>query len=284
MSTLRAWLDTAWTRHDSEPQALANELVAMAPALPDDGDGAEAVRLARHTLLAHLADTALLQRFVDALPAGAQTGVQKERTVWALAALHMGFAPSQPALSDAVAWGLLGDVAQALIQRGDLAAARVRLLGLENVAATHSDPAARRAYAATAHNVALALRTGPRDAARDAVMIEMAELERRAWARAGTWMEVERADYHLAMCHAVIGQGVQALRHATACMQACEANAADAAERFFAHECNVHAARAAGDSAAAASHRARMVALLAEVDDPEMKTWCAQTLASTPEA
>jgi hypothetical protein len=283
MSTLRTWLDAAWPRHDQTPRALADELLAMAPTLPDDADGAEAVRLARHVLLAHLHDATTLQRLLDALPAGEHIGVQKERTAWALAALRSGGWPAEPRLPESVTWLLLGDVAQALIHRGDLAAARTRVLGQEAAAAAHADTAARRAYAATAHNVTLALRTGPRDAARDALMIEMAELERRAWARAGGWMEVERADYHLAMCHAVIGQGTQAVAHATACLQACEANGADAAERFFAHECNVHAARAAGDGTAAAAHRARMVALLAEVADAGMKAWCEETLATTPQ-
>lgn len=294
MSTLRTWLDDAWNRHDSAPRALADELLALAPTLPDDADGAEAVRLARHTLLAHLADTAALQHWLGLLPAGAQLDVQKERTAWALTALDSAAAqaasaapfthPAHPALADAVAWGLLGDVAQALIQRGDVPAARRCLLALEDTAAAHADTAARRAFAASAHNVALALRTGPREPARDALMIDMADLERRAWARAGGWMEVERADYHLALCHAVLGHGAQAVAHASACLQACEAHAADAVERFFGHECAVHAALAAGDQAAASAHRARMVALLEDVTDAGMKTWCAQTLASTPQA
>jgi hypothetical protein len=283
MSTLRTWLDAAWPRHESDPRALAGELLERAATLPDDADGAEAIRLGRHVLLAHLDDSATLQRLLEALPAGAQLGVQKERAGWALAALHSGGWPAEPGLPEAVTWQLLGDVALALIHRGDLATARQRMLDPEEAAATHADAAARRAFAATAHNVALALRTGPREAARDALMIEMAELERRAWSRAGGWLEVERADYHLAMCHAAIGQGVQAVGHARACLQACEAHGADAAERFFAHECNVHAARAAGDSAAAAAHRARMVALLAEVADADMQAWCAETLATTPQ-
>jgi hypothetical protein len=282
MTTLRNWLDAAWARHDKEPRALADELLARAATLPDDADGAEAVRLARHTLLAHLDDAAMLQRVLQALPEGQTIGAQKERSAWAVAALAGGGWPDVPALPESVTWLLLGDVAQALLHRGDLSAARQRVLAFEDTAAAHTDPAARRAYAATTHNVTLALRTGPRDAARDALMIEMAELERRAWARAGTWLEVERADYVLAMCHAAIGQGTQALGYATACLQACEAHGADAAERFFAHECNVHAARAAGDSASAAAHRARMVALLAEVQDAGMKAWCEETLASTP--
>lgn len=280
MNELRTFLDAAWPRHDREAAGLADELHAMAPTLTDDDDGAEAVRLARHTMLGHRADAGALRAFLAALPAGEKLDLHKARAAHALAMLEGR--PAEP-MPEAVAWGLLGDVAQAEIIRGDLAAARARVLGIEAQAAAHADEGARRAYAATAYNLVNTLRTGPRSPAHDTLMIEMAELERRAWSRAGTWMHVERADYHLALCHALLGQGAPAMAYAAACRAACEANGADAAERFFAHECSVHAARAAGDAAAAADHRARMVALLAEVDDAGMKAFCEETLAATPD-
>ncbi|MBZ8141426.1 hypothetical protein CLD22_16160 [Rubrivivax gelatinosus] len=280
MSTLHDWLEQAWERHDTQAQALAHELLARATALPDDDDGADAVRLARHTMLGHLADAALLRAFIGALPAGAHLAPARSRAEWALAQLEGR--PAE-ALPEAVAWGLLGDVAQADLVLGRLDALRTRLLGLEDEAARHPDEAARRAYAATAHNVTLALRLGAREPVHDALMIELAGLERRAWARAGTWMHVERADYQLAMCHAAVGHGPDAQAFAAACLAACEANGADAAERFFAHECGLHAALAASDTESAARHRAAMVARLAEVDDAEMRAFCEQTLAASPQ-
>ncbi len=280
MSTLRTWIDVAWDRHDRDAQALAVELQARAATLPNDDEGAEVVRLARHTMLGHRADAEGLVRFLTALPAGDKLAAQRDRADWAIATLQDR--PAAARLPDALAWGTLADVVLAEILRGNLARARERALAPEAAAAAHPDEAARRAYAATAHNVTLALRTGPRSPAHDILMIEMAELERRAWSRAGTWMHIERADYHLAMCHAVAGHGAQAVAYAAACREACEANGADAAEHFFAHECSVHAARAAGESAAAAQHRTRMAELLLEVQDADMKTLCEATLASTP--
>lgn len=279
MSTLGPWLGDAWNRHDRESAALAAELQALAATLPDDDDGAQVVRLARHTLLAHLGDADALQRFLAALPRSPKLQAPADQADWALATL--AGRPVAP-LPEAAAWSTLADVVQAEILRGRLAQARERALAPEAAAAAHPDEAARRAYAITAHNLALALRVGPRSPAHDALMIEMAELERRAWSRAGTWLQVERADYHLALCHAVAGQGPRAVACAAACREACEAHGADAAERFFAHECSVHAARAAGDANAAAQHRARMVSLLADVQDAQMKAFCEETLAATP--
>lgn len=280
MNTLRHWLDAAWGRHDRTPRELADELHERADTLPDDDDGAEAVQLARHTLLAHLADVQALAALLDRLPPGHKLDVQRERAQYALARFEGRAADSLPL---AAACAPLAEVAQGWILQGRPDEARGLIFGLEAEAAG-GDEAARRAYAAGCNNLALALRLGARgDAARDALMIDFARLSRRAWERAGTWVHVARADYQLAMCHAVIGEGEPALAHARACLARCEAEGADAAERFFAHECNVHAHRAAGDAAGAAAHRARMQALLAEIDDAEMKAWCEDTLKDTPQ-
>ncbi|MGC4078726.1 MAG: hypothetical protein QM702_17140 [Rubrivivax sp.] len=277
---LRDWLEAGWNRHDTAPYELALELVTRASTLPDDDDGADAVRLARHTMLGHLGRTDLLHTFNAALPAGTKLDAMRLRAEWAMAQIE-GRQPEP--LPEVVTWALLGDVVQAELRLGRRDAPRVRLLALETRAANHPDPAARQAFAATAHNVTQALRLGPREPALDTLMIEMAELERRAWERAGTWMHVERADYHLALCHAVLGHGAEAQAHAAACIAACEAHGAEPSERFFAHECAVHAAHAAGDGEAMARHRAAMVALLAEVQDAEMRAFCEKTLAAAPQ-
>ncbi len=274
------WLAAAWDRHADAPREVADELQRRAATLHDDGDGAQAVRLAEHLLLAHLDDAPALQRLLSALPRGVALEPAAARARWALTVLGGEGRPE--ALPDAARWGALQNVVLALLQRGQVGAARACLLADEAAAAASDDAAARRAYAATANNVAVDLRLGPRgDAARDALMLDAAALARRAWAHAGTWMQVERADYQLAMCHAVLGQGAPARAAAQACLAACEREGADAAERFFAHECNVHAERAAGDAAAAAAHRERMAALLAQVDDAGLHAWCAETLAKT---
>jgi hypothetical protein len=278
-SGLRNWLDRAWDEHADHARRVAGELAAQAAGLPDDDDGAEAVRLARHTLLGHLADPAALRGFLAAVPGGAKLDPMRERAEWVLASFE-----GRPAaeLPQSVRWGLVADVAQAEIESGRLDRARERIFAIEAEAATHTDEGARRAYAATCNNLALALRTGARgDAARDALMLDFAALARRAWQRAGNWMNVERADYQLAMCHAVLGQGAQAQAFAQACLACCEANGADAAERFFAHEAVVHAHSAAGDAVQAAQHRERMAALLDAITDPGMNEWCRQTLART---
>lgn len=278
-TTLRAWLDQAWNDHATASRRVADALAERAATLPDDATGAEALRLAEHVLLAHLADLPALHRLLAHVPTGTALTPTLQRARWALATLEGTPAPDVP---ERARWSALQNVVLAHVARGEIALARERLLADEAAAAAHAEPAAQTNYAITANNVALDLRVGPRgDPARDALMLEAAQLSRRAWARAGTWLHAERADYQLAMCHAVLGQGAQAVAAAEACLQRCEAEGAEPSELFFAHECNVHAQRAAGSTAAAAQHRERMAALLEQVSDAGMRQWCSETLATT---
>jgi hypothetical protein len=153
------------------------------------------------------------------------------------------------------------------------------LLAEEHAVRHGTDKAARRACAASANNVALDMRLGPRgDAGRDALMLVAAELARRAWAAVGTWMQVERAEYQLALCHAALGRGDAALQQAARCLAVCDAEGADAVERFFAHEALAHAHRARGDADAAAQQFDAMRALLPAIADDGTREWCAHTL------
>lgn len=282
MGDLRRFLDEAHEMHARQPRAVADALLARAATLPTDETGAEAIRLAEHVMLAHLADAGALRRFLRALPAHSDDAAWSEAQAgaqWALASL--ADEATAAALPDAPRWRALQNVVLALANSGRVAEASARLSREAPAAMAHADAPACRACAACANNVALELREGPRgDTARDALMLEAAALARRAWAAAGTWLHVERADYQLARCHAALGHGEEALAFAQACLDVCVRNGADAGERFFAHEALWHAHRAAGDAAGATIDRQRMHALLDEISDAEMRDWCATTLAA----
>lgn len=288
-TSLRDFLDGAYDTHAAAPQAIAAALAERAPALPADDEGAEALRLAEHVLLGHLADADGLQRLLAALPAGFEDAAARScadavgRVRWALA--RVGDAADLPTVADASRWRALQNVLLAWVAAGRLDDAGRTLRASEPEAAASPDAATRQAFAACANNLALHLREGPRDGgARDALMLDAATIARRAWQGAGTWLHVERADYQLARCHAVLGHAREALAHADACLARCEAEGADAAERFFAHEALWHAAGAAGDAGAAAPQRDRMQGLLAEIADEGLREWCAQVLRALPSA
>lgn len=278
--TLNTWLASAWERHDREARDVLAGVLARAPALPDGDAGADALRLARHTALGHLGDAqalADLEAVLARAPAHAALApaVERARTALDTLAGRAGAAPL------AVRCAIAGDVATACVLGGRLDDARRALFDLEAEALDHADVAVRRAFAASANGVASALLDGARGAAADALMLDAAALARRAWERAGTWTNVERADWLLAHCHAAAGDAAGALRHAQACLSRCEAEGADAFERFFGHEALAVAHRAAGDTAAAAAQRARMAALLPQVENADDRAYCERTLAKT---
>lgn len=67
-------------------------------------------------------------------------------------------------------------------------------------------------------------------------MKSAARVARQYWEVAGTWIEVERAEYRLAMTMLAAGDPVAALEHAELCLKICTSNNAEPFEHFFAHE------------------------------------------------
>lgn len=288
--TLAEHLDQAEASHAEHPAAAAAALLALAPGLPADADGARAMRLAEHVALAHLGDASALAALLAAVPPGlAQadaTAPTLQRLQWALAAVTGTPAPALP--PDAQRWRALQNVVLALAAQQRWAEAQALLAADAQAAQAHGAGEAAQAYAASANNVATELQTSgppagaPRDAARDALMLQAATIARRAWGHAGTWRHAERAEYRLALCHAAAGQGDAAVRHALLCLAGCEAvgDEADAVEHFFAQEALARARHCAGDAAAAAAARHRMAALLPQIDAADgLRTWCAGVLA-----
>lgn len=285
--SLRPWLDQAQSQHADQPALVTAGLIERAPHLPADADGAEAIRLAEHVWLAHAGDAAGLQAFLNALPtaldqaAGTAPSLQRARLALALLAGQAG----TPA-ADTTRWRVLQNVVLAMAAQGRSADALHLLQADEAAALAQGSSEAGKAFAATANNVAGHLQDGLRgDTARDTLMLQAAAIARRVWASAGTWLQVERADYRLALCHASAGQGAEAVAHGQRCLAACVAagDEADAMEHFFAHEALVRAHLAAADGPAAAASRQRMQALLRDIPEADgLRDWCAQTLSNLP--
>jgi hypothetical protein len=141
-----------------------------------------------------------------------------------------------------------------------------------------ADGEAWKALAASYHNLASHLHPGPRREATDRLMLDAAALSRQTWAQAGTWINVERADYQLSQCAAALGDGAQAKLHAQSCLALCEANDADAFERFFAHEALAVACVACGDAAGLRQELATLRELLEQVDASD-RAYCEGCLA-----
>ena len=290
---LQDWLDQAQDRHAEQATPVLAGLLQRAPRLPADGLGAQAIRLAEHVGLGHCADLPAVQALVRALPPALAlpqaeaTFAAVQRLHWCVAMLQaevpMAQRRDRPDLPPAERWRALQNVVLALAWQGRCDQAGALLAADEAAAQAEGPSAAGKAYAASANNVATHLQADRHRAtpALDRLMLQAAHTARRAWAHAGDWMAVERAEYRLALCHAAVGDGTSAVRHALRCVADCEAAgaAADAVEHFFAHEALVQAQRCAGNGAAADAALQHMHRLLPQIGQAGgLQAWCASTL------
>lgn len=101
---------------------------------------------------------------------------------------------------------------------------------------SETDPA-NRLLAICSNNLACALEEKTSLTAEEEVlMLLAAHSGRKYWQFAGTWLEVERAEYRLARSYLKAGDLISSIKHANLCLTICELNAAGAIEFFFAYE------------------------------------------------
>jgi hypothetical protein len=283
-----SFLDQAWTDHAEQPAAVAERLTDPGLALLQQEDQVTPLAaLALHVHGQHLARWAeglAFQQRLMALPlvaAGSATAASLQRFA-AVLQLAGGLADGRAGLPASEAARITAMTAAAL---GEHDTARGRQLLEEATAAveTHAlpdtDPAVR-ALAIAGNNLAAALEERPsRSAAERALMIGAAQTGRVFWARAGTWLETERAEYRLARTWLKAGDAAQAQRHAQACLDIVQDHDNVPLERYFGLEALALAQRAAGETDACAATVAQMRVTFDALDDGD-KGWCRPALAA----
>lgn len=281
MNTLDTFLEQAWNDHAEQAAAVAARLPEGLPLAQDDDGVLRLAALAHHVLGEHLG------RWQDGL---AFLGQLAERGMHG-AAGAASIARCQASLR------LCGGVADERVAMTASDQCRVTTMAACNLAAFDTARAAAllqeavdragdlpdadpgvRALAANSNGIAGALQTlTPTGAAQRELMIRAAQVARAQWQRAGTWLEVERAEYRLALCWLAAGDPAQALQHARACDAIVRENGSLPLELFFAAEALCLPARALGDGAgdAAAVATARQAFDALPLDD---QAWCRVTL------
>lgn len=289
MDALATLTQRAMAGHAQDASAAAAMLAEGLPTLVDTADSAaleSALRAIEHIGIAHLCDAHWVRRM------GALVAPQQARAPalsLALArgeaalALLAGTPPDLAALPAAERVRAHGNPALGFAHQGDIIGAR-RLLDLATACAAEAptDPAVHRALAAMANNLASDLRDmlqPPANPAAVDLMLEAATRSRAAWAEVGGWLEVERADWLLAMCHAWAGLGPEALRHAQATLSACQVHGGDDFEFCFAWQAMAFAALAADDEPGARLARAAMAERAERLGDAADQAYARSQLA-----
>lgn len=250
----------AWADHAGRPDAVARRLRLRTPPPCTPAHLIGLARLVVHLLGDHLGRFDDARWRLSALQSHplADAAVHSELKVGA-AVLDIG-----EGLADAAPAGM--DTSQALraeagaatlcLGRGQVQRA-LQLIG-HTVSRLSALPAAtpqdHRPLAVACNNMAWELHElgTRRSAEQTEAMLRLAAASREHWSRAGTWLEIERADYALALTHLSAGLHDEAWRHAAQCLAVCLHHQAPPYELVFAHEAMArvhHARREAGELA-----------------------------------
>jgi hypothetical protein len=279
------FLDQAWTDHATDATAVGPRITAQALGhLTEDSRVVPIAHLAHHVFGEHLGQWAagldFLGRVAD-LPVTSGAGAQAVTRFQAALSLAGGLGDSRGSLDTserirvtALAAANLGahDAARSLALLEEAVA------GAEEAALPDKDPAHRNlGIAGNGIAATLEEKTG-RSAAERQLMVRAAQVARRFWALAGTWLETERAEYRLAKSWVEAGDLAQARQHAQHCLEIVQAQGAVPLEAFFAWEALACVERAAGHAAAHAHAVTQAEAAFAGLADDD-KGWCQASLS-----
>jgi hypothetical protein len=281
MTTLNAFVDQCWSDHAADPGGVAERMLQALPLVRDDDDLVRLSMLAHHVFGEHLGQWEEGIRFLERVTAlGIQGDAGRSTLQRCKASLQLclgaGDERRQMTASEACRVTVM---AACNLSRHDTAGAAPYLEQAVIAAAglSDQDPAVR-ALASFANNMAGTLQDiEERDDDGRSLMLRAAEVARSHWERAGTWREVERAEYRLAVCCLAAGDAGRALLHATLCDEIVRANGSEPLEVFFAAEALALAANLCANRGLMAEGLRRAESSFQEVD-PADQEWCLPTL------
>ncbi len=275
MTAWASFVEQAWADHGTAPDAVAHRLPQALALVSDEAALSALARLAHHVLGEHLgawgeahAFLRRLQQHAACRPAG-DSGSLLRRLAASLS-LAEGDAGPRNALPRGEAVAATALAAAQLLPHDSARAAQLWHEALQRAEAQPlpaGDPALR-ALAVAGNNLAAALIERPeRNEAERQLMVDAATAGRRYWQRAGGWLEVERADYRLALAWLAAGEVALARAAAAACLARVLAQPEPPAlERFYAHEAGARVALAMKDAGALAMHQRAATAAWTELN------------------
>jgi tetratricopeptide (TPR) repeat protein len=278
------FIRTAWAEHADQPDDVAERLALSLDRVELPAHVAPFAGIVTHVFGEHLArfeDGVELLESVRRLPAC--HGQAEALGILSRSVAALRFASGEERALDVLApqdrISVLANASGAILGQSDFGRAIAAYDEALRLALKHGPEArAQRSLAAAGNNLASSLEEkADRSASETEGMLRAAEAALTYWAQAGTWLEVERAEYRLTRSLLQAGQAGAAIEHARQCLAVCAANDAPAFERFFGEAVLAIAQRSAGDQSAFAAARERALSLFAQVPDDEQQ-WCAPEL------
>ena len=216
------YLSVAWSTHATDPRKVADEFKQNFNLMESSDDVMSMTRLIVHVCGEHLGEWTKGIELLRKLKNNATINDPSEMNRY-VAILNLGNNPYTTidnfSLSDQAR--IYASTASALANLGGLKNAEKFLkLASEISAQLSSEDAANKALAMAGNNIAFSLEDKvERDSAEVQLMILAATLARKYWEIAGTWKEVERAEYRLSKTFLKAGLFNESLMHAKTCLE-----------------------------------------------------------------
>ena len=159
----------------------------------------------------------------------------------------------------------------------------VSALELAQLGLAKDDPA-NRSLAVTGNNLASTLEEMETRSPQEVeLMILAAETGRKYWEIAGTWMQIERAEYRLSQTYLKAGNLKKALEHAQNCIEISNENSAPALELFFGYEALALAEKARNNNIGFSKAVEQVISLFDKLNNDD-KSWCNASLIKLTES
>ena len=275
----------AWTDHADDSPAVATQLPELAALAATEPQLERVIGLAMHVHGQHLADWAGGRTTLEELQRHAayrddSASGQSVRRGLATLALSADAAAEPEGLSASDAIRVHAMAAENLLDRDAARAAALfhQALALAERSGLPDSDAMHRTLGVTSNSIACTLEEKPvRSADERALMIRAAQAARHHWERAGTWLNVERAEYRLAMTWLQAGDLAQARQHAQTCLEIIAANDGAALEQLFGWEALGLVERAAGNATGHA-HALAKARTAFDALAPDDQGWCRESV------
>ena len=235
----KEYISEAWSSHRTNPKKVADEFKQNFNLMETEEDVMSMTRLIVHVCGDHLGDWLRGIELLRKIKNNATISDSSEMNRY-MAILNLGnnpntaienFSPSDQAR-------IYASTASALVTLGGLKNAE-KFLKLAEEISSHllKDDPANQAVAIAANNIACALYDKTECSSSEIeLMIFASTTARKYWEIAGTWKEIERAEYRLANTYLKAESFDKALIHARACLDIVSENKSEPIELFFAYE------------------------------------------------
>jgi tetratricopeptide (TPR) repeat protein len=239
-----AFLNQAWSDHGEHPREVADRLLASLELVVQSDEIPRFAQLAAHVFGEHLGDwqggIALVEKLRErpCFLAGTEAEPAIVRAVVTLNLAASGDRSRLEALGRSDQARVLAMAASALAGQRELErATEYFTMALNLLSGVADDDPAHRALAVTGNNLAAELEGKlERAPAETELMLLAAHTARKEWQIAGTWLNVERAEYRLVRSCLEANLAEEAVEHARRCIEICRANSAEAVELFWGHQ------------------------------------------------